>query len=72
MYLRHKVKYEHKVLLGMHPPSTLPGLGARRKIRLVDAPAYTNCDMQFQNVAPDDGLKSPKHVEHLMINKDTL
>ena len=23
-------------------------------------------------VAPDDGLKSPKHVEHLMINKDTL
>ena len=32
---------------------------------------------QFQytaskNVAPDDGLKSSKHVEHLMINKDTL
>ena len=23
-------------------------------------------------VAPDDGLKSPKHVERLMINKDTL
>ena len=23
-------------------------------------------------VAPDDGLKSPKHVENLMINKDTL
>ena len=23
------------------------------------------------NLAPDDGLKSPKHVEHLMINKDT-
>ena len=35
-------------------------------------PAYTNCDIQLQNVAPDDGLKSPKHVEHLMINKDTL
>ena len=35
-------------------------------------PAYTSCDIQFQNVAPDDGLKSPKHVEHLMINKDTL
>ena len=43
-----------------------------KPVRLVDAPAYTNCDMQFQNVAPDDGLKSPKHVEHLMINKDTL
>ena len=35
-------------------------------------PAYTNCDIQFQNVAPDDGIKSPKHVEHLMINKDIL
>ena len=35
-------------------------------------PAYTNSDIQNQNVAPDDGLKSPKHVEHLMINKDTL
>ena len=35
-------------------------------------PAYTNSDIQFQNVAPDDGLKSPKHVERLMINKDTL
>ena len=35
-------------------------------------PAYTNCDIQLQNVAPDDGLKSPKHVERLMINKDTL
>ena len=35
-------------------------------------PAYTNCHIQLQNVAPDDGLKSPKHVEHLMINKDTL
>ena len=34
--------------------------------------AYTNCDIQLQNVAPDDGLNSPKHVEHLMINKDTL
>ena len=33
---------------------------------------YTNCDIQLQNVAPDDGLNSPKHVEHLMINKDTL
>ena len=35
-------------------------------------PAYTHCDIYLQNVAPDDGLKSPKHVEHLMINKDTL
>jgi hypothetical protein len=34
--------------------------------------AYANCDIQHQNVAPDDGLKSPKHIEHLMINKDTL
>ena len=31
--------------------------------------AYTNCNIQLQNVAPDDGLKSPKHVEHLMENK---
>ena len=31
--------------------------------------AYTNYDIQLQNVAPDDGLKSPKHVEHLIINK---
>ena len=37
-----------------------------------DVPPYTNCDIQLQNVAPDDGLKSPKHVEHSMINKDTL
>ena len=35
-------------------------------------PAYTNCGIQLQNVAPDDGLKSMKHVEYLMINKDTL
>ena len=35
-------------------------------------PAYTKCDIQLQNVAPDDGLKGPKHVQHLMINKDTL
>ena len=35
-------------------------------------PAYTNYDIQLQNVAPDDGLKSPKHVEHLMINEDTI
>ena len=34
--------------------------------------AYTSCDIQHQNVAPDDGLKSPKHVEHLMTNKNTL
>ena len=34
--------------------------------------AGTSCDIQLQNVAPDDGLKSPKHVEHLMINKDSL
>ena len=25
-----------------------------------------------KSVAPDDGLKSPKHAERLMINKDTL
>ena len=37
-----------------------------------DLPAYTNCDVQLQNFAPVDGLNSPKHVEHLMINKDTL
>ena len=37
-----------------------------------DVPAYTNCDIQLQNFAPDDGLKSAKHVERLMINKDTL
>ena len=37
-----------------------------------DVPVYTNCDIQLQNLIPDDGLKSPKHVEHLMINKDTL
>ena len=37
-----------------------------------DVPAYTNSDIQLQNVAPDDGLNSPKHVEHLMINKDSL
>jgi amino acid permease len=34
-------------------------------------PAYTNCDIQLQNCAPYDELKSPKHVEHLMINEDT-
>ena len=28
--------------------------------------------IQLQNVAHDDGLKSPKHVEHLMIDKDAL
>ena len=37
-----------------------------------DVPAYTNFDIQLQIFAPDDGLKSLKHVEHLMINKDTL
>ena len=31
-------------------------------------PAYTTCDIQLQNVAPDVGIKRPKHVEHLMIN----
>ena len=25
-----------------------------------------------KNVVPDDGLRNPKHVEHLMINKDSL
>ena len=29
-------------------------------------------DIQLQHVTPDDGLKSPKYVEYLMINKDTL
>ena len=28
--------------------------------------------LRLRNVAPDDGLKSPKHVERLMINKDPL
>ena len=36
-----------------------------------DVPAYTKCDIQLQNAAPDDGLKSPKHVKRLMINKDS-
>ena len=36
------------------------------------APTYTKYDIQLQNVAPDDGLKSPKHAEYLMLNKDTL
>ena len=53
-------------------------IGISRYVRLAvatqqsDVPAYTNSDIQLQNVAPDDGLKSPKHVEHLMINEDTL
>ena len=34
--------------------------------------AYTNCDTASKNIAPDNGLKSPKHVERLMINKDSL
>ena len=34
--------------------------------------AYTNCDTASKNVASDDGLKSPKHVKRLMINKDSL
>ena len=37
-----------------------------------DIPAYTNRVIQLQNVAPDDVPESPKHVERLMINKDTL
>ena len=37
-----------------------------------DLPANTSCDIQLQNIAPDDGLESTKHVEHLMINKDIL
>ena len=40
--------------------------------QLPDVPAYTKCDVQLQNVAPEDGLKRPKQVENLMINKDTL
>ena len=44
-----------------------------KPVRLAtDVPAYTNCDVQLQHAAPDDGLNSPKHGEHLMINKDTL
>ena len=35
-------------------------------------PVYTNYDIQLRNFAPDDGLKSPKRVERLMINKGTL
>ena len=40
--------------------------------RMVPAYMCTSCDIQLQNVAPDDGLKSPKHEKHLMINKGTL
>jgi len=29
-------------------------------------------DLQLQNITPDGRLKSPKHVDHLMINKDSL
>ena len=48
-------------------------IGISRYVWLLpDVPAYTNYDMQLQNVAPDDGLKSPKNVEHLIISKDTL
>ena len=50
------------------PEFSLPSSVAQQP----DVPPYTNCDVQIQNVAPDDGLKSPKHVEHLMVNKDTL
>jgi hypothetical protein len=35
-------------------------------------PAYTGCDIQLQKVAPDDGLKSTKHVQHLMKSKDKI
>ena len=34
--------------------------------QLPDLPAYTNCDVQLIEVAPEAGLKGPKHVEHLM------
>ena len=37
-----------------------------------DVPAYTNGHKASKNVASDDRLKSPKHVEHLMINKGSL
>ena len=33
---------------------------------------YTNWYITSKNVAPGDGLKRPKHVERLMINKDSL
>ena len=46
--------------------------GYNRKTARRMVPAYTNCDIQLKIVVPDDGLKSPKHVEHLMINTDTL
>ena len=53
--------------------STAPHLSIRHNSQTYrHIPVYTNCDIQLQNVAPDDGLKSRKHVEHLMINKDTL
>ena len=35
-------------------------------------PAYTNCDIRLQNVAPGNRLKSMKRVEHLTENKDTF
>ena len=31
-----------------------------------DVSEYTKCNVQLIKVAPDDGLISPKHVEHLM------
>ena len=31
-----------------------------------------HCNTASKNIAPDDELKSVKHVERLMINKDSL
>ena len=42
--------------------------GYSQTYRLIPIAIYT----ASKNVAPDDVRKSPKHVEHLMINKDTL
>ena len=33
---------------------------------------YKYCNTASKNVAPDDGPNSSKHVEHLMINIDSL
>ena len=62
--------YEQNIFQQRFKTGILRGYSHTTARRMV--PAYTNCDIQLQNVAPDDGLKSPKHVKHLMINKDAL
>ena len=54
---------KHSTCFGLSSPSS----GAT----FVEA-VYRNWYTAPTNVVPDDGLESPKHVECLMINKDTL